>query len=140
MVKKIILASVILIFCALLVTCLYSTDNFIKSEFKYVTGIDMPSSGKIIHEYKSASDLNGDLESCAVIEFNDKDFAYLMAKFNKLEHNNHPNAAAFCDAKWSQGLSTKNLYHIQRKSGGYIKQWSVLPNNSNQMYILYSSW
>ena len=118
---------------------LYPTDSFIAEEFQAVTGMPLPKNAEILEKYKSVTDIHGDLESCAVISFNEEDYKSLLSKLKKLETNNYPNVAATCDASWFLDVETEKLYHIDKKDGGYIKKWGVT-GHENEIYYLYTSW
>jgi hypothetical protein len=117
----------------------YPTHNFIAQEFQAVTGTSLPKSAKILKKYKSDTDIHGDLESCAVIAFNDEDYKSLMKKLVKLKTNNYPNVAATCDASWFTNVETGKLYHIDKQNGGYVKKWGIT-GNENEIFYLYTSW
>ena len=62
----------------------FPTDSFYKDEFKYNTGLDLPSSADVIAKDSEYPDMHGDYWASAVIKLNEKDFAKLRADISKL--------------------------------------------------------
>ncbi|HET7003832.1 MAG TPA: hypothetical protein VFI33_21070 [Puia sp.] len=58
-------------------------DSFYKEDFEKYTGIQFPSSGKIVKKYASYPDLQGEYISVALIKFSSADYMLLKEELNR---------------------------------------------------------
>jgi hypothetical protein len=62
----------------------YPPDSFYKDEFKYNSGIDLPSSAKIIDKNSDYPDFHGDYWASAIIKLDERDYYKLKSDISKL--------------------------------------------------------
>ncbi|HLX12652.1 MAG TPA: hypothetical protein VKS81_07560 [Bacteroidota bacterium] len=59
-------------------TALYPTDSYYENEFRDITRVPYPASGKIIFKDATLPDLHGDHSACALIEVSPDDYNRLL--------------------------------------------------------------
>ena len=62
----------------------FPTNSFYKDEFKFNTGLELPSSANIIDKSCEYPDLHGDYWASAIIELNETDYQKLKVEISKL--------------------------------------------------------
>jgi len=62
----------------------FPTNSFYKDEFKFNTGLDLPSSADIIDKDSEYPDLHGDYWASAIIKLDESDYTKLKADISKL--------------------------------------------------------
>lgn len=81
---KYLVALLFAIYCYEWWRAFYPEDDYFKSQFEYISGIELPKSAKVIHKSASFPDLHGDFDSCFVISLSKQELQKLLDK-NQLE-------------------------------------------------------
>ena len=119
----------------------FPSDDFYRYDFKKVTGLAFPASGKILHKYASFPDLHGDYDSCALIQVSTLDYEKLKENFQPTNDTESADYTGGCDgaSNWGPIDLDDRYFQSMKKSGGEIKTWGLL-KGKNVVYIEYTSW
>ncbi len=117
-----------LVFAYFIFTAFYPNDEFYKYEFKTITKMDFPNSGKIIKKDASYP-ISGDYCSSALIEFKKNDYDIILSKIQNntsFASNNYSGSAQF-------NYVTKEL-DLQQLKYQYVDSLEYV-TNANMHYI-----
>lgn len=123
-------------------TAIYPLESFYKEEFKKVTGLDFPASGRFLFKDASYPSWQGDYESCAIIEVSREDYVMLRSKMQKQQHTQNP-IASECSDNLSKMLG--NVTFVGEHFGGNAIRhdkymyWALIAERP-QAIIHYSIW
>ena len=118
----------------------FPSDDFYRHDFKKVTGLAFPASGKILNQYASFPDLHGDYDSCALIQVSTLDYEKLKENFQPTNATESADYTGGCDgaSNWGPIDLGDRYFQSIKKSGGEIKAWGLL-KEKNLVYIEYTS-
>lgn len=111
-------------------------DVFFEREFTKITNQEFPVSATIIDKYASYPDIQGDYESCAVIEVSKVEHSMLS---DTIEHSANVDIPYFeCELDLPEhNKFTK--WHVLSEEGGHVTFWGLI-NEGSLVVIYYSSW
>ena len=116
---------------------IYPSSEFYKIDFKEVTEMKFPESGKIIYKTASFPDLHGDYTSSFLVEFDESDLTKIENKlkndgFEEKENNMNSSELDYIENKKGQKKYSK-VYTRQLKNG---KHYSVGFLDDNKTVII----
>jgi hypothetical protein len=121
---------------------IYPLESFYKEEFVKVTGQDFPRSGRFLFKSASYPSIQGDYESCALIEVSMDDFSRLRS--NMPEHHRAPSPIdTECMINLTQVLGKVSILN-EHFTGNATRQnedtyWALIAEKP-QVLIHYVTW
>ena len=58
----------------------YPDDDYFKSKFETISGLQLPSSAEVIHKYASYPNILGDFDSCFVVKISSEELGSILEK------------------------------------------------------------
>jgi len=138
---KIIAASSLLILTWLtwsVYSAVYPPDCFYEKEFKKVTGIDFPRSGKVVLKDASYPDQHGDYSSCALIDLSAEDYNSLLQMISKQSYQGRNGSASF-DNVLKQLGDIKFIAEASSEKQNEYFYWALIEERYSVL-IHYASW
>ena len=127
----------LIIFGCLIYTAIYPNEDFYKTDFKEVTDMEFPKSGKIIYKTASYPDQFGDYTSSFLVELDKEYITKLKTKLNKNKFFEAKNKMSSNELDYieKQKINLKYSYEFNKniESGKY---YSIGILNDNKSVII----